>query len=110
MIPVFIVFCLLTLSSCSPSNEEALVKYVAGHSFPASGPALSLAVQDAEIVALSEAVHNGKESIETNVKLIEYLIQKDSFSIVALESALPESRFRCSGLTSPDSTRASCSL
>ncbi len=75
---------------------KAFVRFVSANAVPLSlekAPALfGEAVGSAKYVALSEAVHNGKESLETNVRLIEYLIQQKGFTIVALESALPESR------------------
>lgn len=85
-----------TVEVVPEKGEDAFVRFVSQNATSLSSDEslapFGDAVGSAKYVALSEAVHNGKESLETNVRLIKYLIQEKEFTIVALESALPESR------------------
>jgi erythromycin esterase len=49
-------------------------------------------IGDARIVALSEAVHGSAEPLEFRNRLLQYLVQKKGFTVIAIESGLVEGR------------------
>lgn len=54
--------------------------------------ALKGALQEASVVMLSEGFHNCKEMMTLHTVIVEYLLIKLGFRVVASESGLPESR------------------
>jgi erythromycin esterase len=82
------------------AQPEAVTAWIRGAAIPISTPVagsgfddlmpLKKVVGDARIVALGEASHGTREFFQLKHRLFEFLVTQKGFSIIALETTMPQ--------------------